>query len=408
MKSITMKIPAAMIAFLFLLVWGSFAQGSKVFILDAGALSKVRESVQANGKEYREPYKKLIRDADKILNDGPVSVMDKSQLPPSGDKHDYMSLARYFWPDPAKPDGLPYIQKDGETNPEIESVPDRKSFEKVGKSVSTFALAYFFTGEEKYAEKASILLRAWFLDPQTLMNPNWNFGQMVKGKKAEGRPSGLIEARPLSQIVDAIGLIGSSKSWTEADQKGMEDWYSKFYHWLTTSEIALKESATTNNHGIWFDVQKVSVALFLGKNEEAAALLNEAKTKRIATQIDTAGRQPRELARTRSFHYTHFNLEAMFKLASMAGKLGIDLWNYSTEDGRSIRKALDWTLPYVMGDKEWENQQIDRFKVEVFYPELLQAAYQYKDERYLKAAEDVSVEGTVKERVNLYYPKSWK
>ena len=391
--------------FLFLILENSTAQQSKVFVLDLNTLSKVRESIQANKKQYKEPYKKLLRDADKILAEGPWSVMDKSQTPPSGDKHDYMSLARYFWPDSSKPDGLPYIQQDGETNPEVESITDRKGFEKVGHNVSTFALAYFFTGEEKYAEKAAELLRTWFLDPKTMMNPNFNFGQMVKGKKAEGRPSGLIESRPFNEIVDGIGFLEGSKSWTKTDQKGMIDWFEKYYNWLNTSEISLKEAATTNNHGMWFDVQKVAIALFIGKNVEAASILNEAKTKRIATQIDPEGKQSRELARTRSLHYTHFNLEAMFKLASMAEKVGIDLWNFKTEDGRSIQKALDWAMPFVLGDKKWENEQLDEFKMEDFYPEFLQAAYQYKDERYLKAAESVSVENTVKDRVNLYYPK---
>jgi hypothetical protein len=402
---IIMKIIFGIVIFLFLIRGSSIAQQSKVFVLDLNALSKVKESVQANKKEYKEPYKKLLRDADKILAEGPWSVIDKSQTPPSGDKHDYMSLARYFWPDSSKPDGLPYVQKDGETNPEVESITDRKGFEKVGKNVSTFALAYFFTGEEKYAEKATELLRTWFLDPKTMMNPNFNFGQMVKGKKAEGRPSGLIESRPFNQIVDGIGFLEGSKSWTEADQKGMIDWFEKYYTWLNTSEIAIKEAATSNNHGVWFDVQKAAIALFLGKNIEATSILNEAKTKRIATQIDSEGKQSRELARTRSLHYTHFNLEAMFKLASMAEKVGIDLWNYATEDGRSIRKALDWAMPFVLGDKKWENEQIDEFKMEDFYPEFLQAAYKYKDERYLKAAESVSVENTVKDRVNLFYPK---
>jgi hypothetical protein len=399
------KIISGIMIFLFLMLGNSIAQQSKVFVLDLNTLSKVRESVQANKKQYKEPYKKLLRDADKILAEGPWSVMDKSQTPPSGDKHDYMSLARYFWPDSSKPDGLPYIQRDGETNPEIESVTDRKNSEKVAKNVSTLSLAYFFTGDEKYAEKTSTLIRTWFLDPKTLMNPNLNFSQMVKGKKAEGRPSGLIEMRSLYQTIDGIGFLEGSKSWTDADQKGMVDWFGKYYKWLNESNIAKKEAATTNNHGMWFDVQKVSIALFLGKKDEAISILNECKTKRIAVQIDPDGKQQRELDRTRSLHYTHFNLEAMFKLASLAEKVGIDLWNFKTEDGRSIQKALDWVMPYVVGDIKWESEQIDEFKMEDFYPEFLQAAYQYKDERYLKAAESVSVENTVKDRVNLFYPK---
>ncbi|MBI5476183.1 MAG: alginate lyase family protein [Ignavibacteriales bacterium] len=402
----SLKISIAIfVIFLIVLKNDLVAQQSNAFILDLNLLSKVRESIQANKKEYKEPYKKLLRDADKILEEGPWSITEKEQTPPSGDKHDYMSLGKYWWPDPSKPDGLPYIRKDGETNPETETISDSKYFDKVGKNVQIFGLAYFFSGDEKYAEKAVSLIKTWFIDPKTKMNPNFNFGQMIKGKKSEGMPSGLIESRPFHQVIEGVGFMEGSKSWTEADQKSLVEWFGKYYQWLNESDIALKESASTNNHGIWFDVQKVSIALFIGKRDDATAIVNEAKAKRIAAQIDTEGKQARELARTRSLHYTYFNIDAMFKLASLAEKVGVDLWSYKTEDDRSIKKALDWVMPYVLREKKWENEQIDEFKMERFYPIFLQAAYQYKDEKYLKAADEVSVENTFKDKINLCYPR---
>jgi hypothetical protein len=404
-NNIYIRISTACVIVLVMFAGTIVAKQTRVVTLDLNVLSQVRESVQSNKKEFKEPYKKLLRDADKVMAEGPWTVMDKSQTPPSGDKHDYMSLGKYWWPDPSKPDGLPYIQKDGETNPEVETISDNKNLEKLGKNVFTLGLAYFFSGDEKYSEKAAAIVRTWFLDPNTSMNPNFNFGQMVKGKKSEGRPSGMIETRPFTQVIDGVGFLAGSKSWTEADQKGLSGWFGKYYQWLNENQIPLKESATTNNHGMWFDVQKVAIALFIGKTDDAVAIVKEAKVKRIATQIEPDGKQPRELARTRSLHYTHFNLVAMFKLASMAEKVGVDLWNYTSEDGRSIRKALDWTMPYVLGDKKWENEQIDEFKMEDFYPELLQAAYKYNDEKYLNAADKIRVENTFKDRSNLFFPR---
>ena len=58
--------------------------------------------------------KRLLRDSEKALDVKPQSVTDKEQVPPSGDKHDYMTQAPYWWPDPKKPNGLPYIRRDGE------------------------------------------------------------------------------------------------------------------------------------------------------------------------------------------------------------------------------------------------------------------------------------------------------
>ncbi len=389
---------------LVLIVGKTYSQQMRVFSLDGATLTKVRTAIQANSKEYKQAYKKLLRDAEKALAVAPVSVMDKAQIPTSGDKHDYMSLARYFWPDTSKPDGLPYINKDGETNPEVESITDRKNVEVNTNNAWNLALAYFFSGEEKYAEKSSILLRTWFLDMATKMNPNLNFGQIVKGKEG-GRPSGLIEMRSLIKVVDIIGLLAGSASWTEADQKGMTTWFEQYFQWLNENSIGVKEAGTTNNHGTWLCAQKIAIALFLDKKEMATQLSNEAKEKVIATQITPEGEQPRELARTRSLHYTHFNLEAMFTLASFAKSAGVDLWNYQTEDGRSIRKALDWVLPVVTGDKKWEAKQIDDFKMAKFYEVLYQASVEFKDAHYADIASQIDGEDAVKEQVNLFFAK---
>ena len=69
-----------------------------------------------------EATKYLIREADKNLTSNIITVMDKPMTPPSGDKHDYMSMGRYWWPNPATADGLPYIRKDGVVNPEIDKL----------------------------------------------------------------------------------------------------------------------------------------------------------------------------------------------------------------------------------------------------------------------------------------------
>jgi hypothetical protein len=326
--------------------------------------------------------KRLRKDADKVMADRIGSVMDKGIVPPSGDKHDFLSYGRYYWPDPSKPDGLPYIQRDGEVNPEIFNITDQENFGWIVKGVSTLGLAYFYSGNEEYAEHAARMLRIWFLNPDTRMNPNVNYGQIVKGKNV-GRASGMIEFRDFIRMLDGVGLITGSHAWTPADQAGLAAWFTDYLTWLQTSKIPLQEAESDNNHGVWFDAQRVAIALFLGKVELARTILTNARKERIAKQIEPDGTQPRELARTRSMHYTAFNLDAFCTLASLADRLGIDLWNYETEDGRSLRKALDWFFPYYAGDRQWSRQQIDEFKYESFYPVWYRASLVYGERKYL-------------------------
>ena len=324
---------------------------------------------------------KLERDAKKALTSGPFSVVTKAVTPPSGDKHDYMSQAPYFWPDPNKPNGLPYIRRDGERNPEIDKITDHRVLDQMAGAVETLALAYHFKHDEVYAQKATQLLRAFFLDSETRMNPNLQFGQGIPGIST-GRGIGLIETRGLTRVTDAIVSLQGSKSWTSADQKGMEAWFGKFLQWMQESKYGRDEAAAKNNHGTFYDVQVVSFALFLGNRELAKSVLETAKTKRIAVQIDPDGRQPLELARTKAWSYSVGNLDGLMKLAELGEALGVDLWNYQTRDGRNIRKAVDFLAPFATGEMKWSYPQLGDWPPQMLFPLIRRAAAHYHDENF--------------------------
>lgn len=358
----------------------------RVFVLDATALNALRDRV-ATGKFSDPALDKLRKDAEKALQQESLSVMQKPGVPPSGDKHDYLSLAPYFWPDPTKPGGLPYIRRDGERNPEADRIEDHKHCEKMTSATYTLALAYYLFREERFAAQATTLLRAWFLDPATRMNPNMQYAQAIRGVNY-GRGAGLTDTHQFTQIVDAIGLIEGSKSWTVADQKGMQDWFAKYLKWIRENDQGKHESRAPNNHGSYYDGQVASIALFLGDNELAAKVLKN-ETNRIASQIEKDGSQPLELVRTRALHYSTFNMVALFQLAALGQNVGVDLWNFETKDGRSIRKAMDFLTPYVLGEKKWPYKQITEYNSSTIARLLVIASTKYQVPQYEQLAQKI-------------------
>ena len=321
------------------------------------------------------------RDLQKALAAGPFTVTSKQVTPPSGDKHDYMSQAPYWWPDPKSANGLPYIRRDGERNPEIDKIDDHRVLEQMEDAVETLARAYHDTGKDEYAAKAVELLRAFFIAPETRMNPNLEFAQGIPGINT-GRGIGLIETRGLTRIVDAIGLLNGSKALTRDCLVQLKQWFRDFARWMQESRNGRDEAAAKNNHGSFYDVQLVTFALFLDNKQLAKRVLQEAQAKRIAVQIEPDGRQPLELERTRAWSYSVFNLEALMSLARLGEHVGVDLWHFVTSDGRSIRKAILFLAPYALGEKKWDFEQINAFNGSSFFGVLRRAAGHYDDEEF--------------------------
>lgn len=361
--------------------------GAKTLILDGLGMSRVRARLAEPGSDASAALAELRKEADLCLSEGPWTVVAKEVVPPSGDKHDYVSVGPYWWPDPQQPDGLPYIRRDGEVNPE------RMNYDNVGLSNTahnslTLALAWYFTRNPAYCNHASELLRTWFLRPETRMNPNLNFGQAIPGR-TEGRGIGIIDTTSLIQVVDAALILESSEAWTGEDADALREWFAAYLDWLRTSPHGQQEARTKNNHGTWYDVQVACFAIYAGSPDIARAVLNSSAKARIASQIRPDGQQPLELARTKSWNYSVMNLKGFFTLASLAKHVDLNLWAYQPQTGGGIRVALDWLLPFAKGERTWKHEQITEFEGSKVAALLRRAAVAYDDATYETALTDI-------------------
>ena len=343
-------------------------------IWDATHLANVKQSIHE--PFYATAYQALQAEADKLLDVQPLSVMMKEKVPASGNKHDYMSQARYYWPDPTKPDGLPYVSRDGESNPELNKL-DRNRLGATASRVTTLALAWYFSGEEKYAQKATELIRVWFFDKDTRMNPNLEYAQMIPGHNGgKGRCYGVLDSYSFVEMLDAVKLLEQSKSFTAKDSKQLQAWFGKLLNWILTSPQGQEESRQANNHSTAYDAQVIAIALYTGNLKVAREVINAVPAKRIFTQIEPDGRQPHELRRTLAFGYSQYNLTHLLDIFCMAEKIGIRIDNATSPDGRNFYRAMDFLAQYAgKGTEEWPYQQISEwdYKQQEFCKDLYRA-----------------------------------
>ena len=236
------------------------------------------------------------------------------------------------------------------------------------------------------------------------MNPNLNFGQAIPGR-TQGRGIGIIDTTRLIRIVDAVGLIQNSPSWTAKDQKQMAARFDAKLIGLRTSKPGKYEDRTKNNHATWYDAQVASFAMFVGKDGLAKQVLETVKKRRIDTQIAPDGRQRHELARTKSFGYSAGNLDGFFTLASLGERVGVDLWHYQSAEGRSIRKALDFLAPYADPHKKWPYKQISTLKRSRLFSLLRRGTIVYDDPEYEALIRKLPQSDIDANRVHLLYPR---
>jgi len=293
----------------------------------------------------------IVKQGDAALAASPVHITQAAAPMSEGGIHDYYSNGDYWWPNPDTADGLPYIRRDGESNPGNFD-RHRLLLRGMRTHVANLAAAYKLTADEAYAEHAVRMLRAFFLDAETLMHPHLLYAQAIPGV-CSGRGIGIIDTLHLIDVPLAVEALRDSSAMTEDVYRGLKDWFAAYLHWMCTHPNGIEEMNADNNHGVCWFVQAAVFGWFT-RNEDVLQLCRERyKTSLLPDQMAADGSFPRELARTKPYGYSIFVLDNMTTLCHVLSTPEDDLWAYELPDGRGIRLGLDYLVPYLKDKALW-------------------------------------------------------
>lgn len=301
-----------------------------------------------------------IEQANGMLNAPNVFLTDFIAPLSPGDRHDYYSNGDYWWPNPDKPDGLPYIQLDGQSNPN-NFMEHRNALRRMRTMVSHLSMAFHYTGRGAYARRACELLKGFFVDEKTNMAPHLSYAQAIPGL-CDGRGIGIIDTLHLTEVPFAIDKLRTSGVMEDELYLSLKEWFARYLDWMLTHPNGKDERNTTNNHAVCFYVQAASFARFTD-NTVVLDACRKAFKGRLINQMASDGSFPREIGRTKPYNYSLFVMDNMVTLCQLLSGSGDDLWHYKREDDRGITDGLDFIIPYVMDKGKWPfGEDVEHFE----------------------------------------------
>ncbi len=333
----------------------------------------------------KQDRERILQAAEKALQMPPVSLTQHRSPLHQGTQHEFFSMSDYYWPDPSKPDGKPYIMRDGQSNPGNFN-EHRKALMAMRDATSALAAAFLLERDERHARKAVELLKVFFLDETTRMHPSLDHAQAIVGVATPHRGTGLIDTLHLMEVPLSILALRGSKAMTEGVFDGLRQWFSDYTEWFIESSKGKNEAKAKNNHAVAYWAQVAAFATLTQNEVLLAECRRQFKEVFVAVQMGADGGFPLELGRTKPYAYSIFQLDLMAALSQMLSTPSDNLWTFTTPDGKSMAKAMAFLYPYLADKASWPKApDINAWEGwPARQPALLLGGLAFREEKYLK------------------------
>ena len=347
---------------------------------------------------------RILKAADKYISQAPVTITAFPARRSAGGLHDFYSQADYFWPNPKDPTG-PYINRDGQSNPENFD-EHRKVMVALSIQMPALTAAWLLTGDRHYGQKACAHLRAWFVSPETRMNPNLLYAQAVQGSST-GRSYGIIDTLHLVEVARAASFLtsGFRKGMLNAqDAAAVKSWFASYLDWLSHSERGIKERDAENTPAFCWALQAAEFARLAGDDAARKEVYQRYQEILLPNQMDTSGSFPRELARTKPYSYSIFNFDVMAGLCQSLKGLAPDPPSFRLADSRGLCKSAEFIYPYLKDKSAWKwTKDVEHFDaLPVRSPGLLFSGIACHEQKYIDLWKTLNPDPTDKEIIRNY------
>src|SRR5262249_45100551 len=350
---------------------------------------------------------RVLAAASAYLSSEPVTITSARAARSAGSPHDFFSEGDYWWPDPKNPDG-PYIRRDGESNPD-NFVEHRRAMIRPSVEVPALTAAWTLTHDARYAAHARKHLRAWYVDPATRMNPSLTYAQAIHGITT-GRGTGIIDTIHLVEVARAIEVLRRGRALPDAELGPIRTWFAEYTRWMMTSANGIEERDAKNNHGTCWVMQVAAFAALTGDTAAVEMCRTRFKTVLLPTQMAADGSFPLELARTKLYGYSLFNLDARATTCQIIDgpaktRPHDSLWPFELPDGRGMRRALAFMAPFIADKTRWPHARDVQYHDEwpMRHPALLFGGLAVSNPEYVDLWNTLRADSDVEEVVrNLF------
>jgi len=123
--------------------------------------------------------------------------------------------------------------------------------------------------------------------------------------------------------------------------------------WMATSKNGKEEETAKNNHGTCWVLQAAEFAQFAKRADLVALCRDRFKTAIVPDQIAKDGSLPLELARTKPYSYSLFDVDVLSGICQSLSTKDDDLWGFKGPNGKGVADAVAFLFPYIADKAKW-------------------------------------------------------